>query len=50
MRGEPEHREYEVGTLLRDALLFWVVVWEPQAAGVAVDVSCVLAADFDFLK
>src|SRR6266849_3893562 len=42
MRGEPEHREYEVGTLLRDALLFWVVLWPPEAAR--------FGFDFDFLK
>jgi len=46
MRGEPEHREYEVGTLLRDFLLFWVVLWPPEAARFAFDFDF----DFDFLK
>jgi hypothetical protein len=46
MRGEPENREREVGTLLCDALLFWVVLLPPEAArvGFAFDF------DFDFLK
>jgi|HubBroStandDraft_3_1064219.scaffolds.fasta_scaffold1743049_1 hypothetical protein len=42
MRGEPENREREVGTLLCDALLFWVVLLPPKAARFAFDF------DFDF--
>ena len=42
MRGEPENREYEVGTLLRDALLFGLFFEPPEAAR--------FGFDFDFLK
>ena len=46
MRGEPENREREVGTLLCDALLFWLVLLVPEAARFAFDFDF----DFDFLK
>ena len=42
MRGEPENWEDEVGSLPGDALLFWVVLWPPEAAR--------FGFDFDVLK
>ena len=44
MRGEPEDWEDEVGALPGDALLFWVVLWPPEAARFG------FAFAFDFLK
>ena len=46
MRGEPENREREVGTMRCDALLFWIVLLPPEAARFGF----VFDFDFDFLK
>src|SRR5437660_9812362 len=42
MRGEPGSRACGDDTLLRDALLFWVVLWPPEAAK--------FGFDFEFLQ
>src|SRR5437870_1441375 len=42
MRGEPGSRACGDDTLLRDALLFWVVLWPPEAAR--------FGFDFEFLQ